>query len=227
MHTMLKRGSAVLLFDSWCSAHGFMLVLFRRMKTPWSSIFILPDKFYPSHSLSLSDILLYSVNGRPKENKIFNPFVKVNVRFLSVSHWAMSVSHSANALLIRQSPFNPAESFVHVQNLERTPPEKGARWMYTSHALACVMFGTCAFLVLYLFSLHRLMSGGPDSQPDHYLTCNGTFGGVPDTGSMFSGWLLTRNAWKLTNNGFETVVHRTKLMIYTWQNFQLHDFELQ
>ena len=109
------------------------------------------------------------------------------MRFLSVSHSAMSVSHSANALLIRRGPFNPAESFVHVQNLERTPPEKGARWMYGSHALACVLFGTRAFLVLYLSSSHPLMSGGPDSRPDHYLTCNGSTGGVPDTDRMFSG----------------------------------------
>ena len=33
---------------------------------------------------------------------------------------------------------------------------------------------------------------------------------------MFSGRILTRNAWKLTNNGSETVVHGTKLMTYTW-----------
>ena len=96
------------------------------------------------------------------------------MRFLSVSHSAMSVSHSANALLIRRVPFNPAESFVHVQNLERTPPEKGDRWMYGSHALACVLFGTHAFLVLYLSRSHPLMSGGPDSRPDNYLTCNGS-----------------------------------------------------
>ena len=109
------------------------------------------------------------------------------MRFLSVSHSAMSVSHSANALLIRRVPFNPAESFVHVQNLERTPLEKGDRWMYGSHALACVLFGTHAFLVLYLSRSHPLMSGGPDSRPDHYLTCNGSTGGVPDTDRMFNG----------------------------------------
>ena len=158
------------------------------------------------------------------ENKIFSPFVCVSMRFLSVSHSAKSVSHSANALLIRRGPFNPAESFVHVQNLERTPPEKGARWMYGSHALACVLFGACAFLILYLSSSHPLMSGGPEPRPDHYLTCNGSIRGVPDTDRMFSGRLLKRNAWKLTNNGCETVVHGTKLMTYTWQNFQLHRF---
>ena len=129
------------------------------------------------------------------ENKIFHLFVSVSMPFLSVSHSVMSISHSAYALFIRWGPFNPAESFVHVQNLERTPPEKGASWMYSSHALACILFGTCAFLVSYLSSSHPLMSSGPDSQPDHYLTCNGSTGGVPDTDRMFSGQLLTRNAW--------------------------------
>ena len=134
------------------------------------------------------------------------------MRFLSLVHSAMSVSHSANALLVRRGPFNPAESFVHAQNLERTQPKKGARWMYGSYALACVLFGTRAFLVLYLSSSHPLMSGGPDSRPDYYLTYNGSTGGVPDTDHMFSGRLLTRNVWKLTNNGCETVVHGTKLV---------------
>ena len=122
------------------------------------------------------------------------------MRFLSVVHSAMPVSHSANALLVRRGPFNPAESFVHGQNLERTPPEKGSSWMYGSYAMACVLFGTRA-LVLYLSSSHPLMSGGPDSRPDYYLICNGSTGGVPDTDRMFSGRLLTRNAWELTNNG--------------------------
>ena len=173
--------------------------------------------------ISLSHTLPYSVNRRPTENKNFNPFISV-MRFLSVSHSAMSVSHSTNALLIRRGPFYPAESFVHVQNLERTPAEKGAIWMNGSHALECVLLGTHAFLVLYLSSSHPLMSGGPDSWPDHYLTCNGSTGGVLDTDRMFSRWLLTRNAWKLTNNRCETVVHGTKLMTYSWQNFQLHRF---
>ena len=51
--------------------------------------------------------------------------------------------------------------------------------MYGSYALACVLFKESAFLVLYLSSSHPLMSGGPDSQPDHYLTCNWSTGGVP------------------------------------------------
>ena len=82
---------------------------------------------------------------------------------------------------------------MHAQNLERTPPEKGTRWMYGSYALACVLFGTRAFLVMYLSSSHPMMSGGPDSRPDYYLACNGSTGGVLDNGRMFSGRLLTRN----------------------------------
>ena len=139
------------------------------------------------------------------------------MRFLSVSHSAhafLSAFHSANALLVRRGPFSPAEIFVNAQNLERTPPEKGAHWMYASYALACVLFGTRAFLVLYLSSWHPLMSGGPDSRPDYYLTCNVSTGGVPETDRMFSGRLLTRNAWKLTKNGCETVVRGTKLMTF-------------
>ena len=46
------------------------------------------------------------------------------------------------------------------------------------------------------------------------LACNRLTGGVPDTDRMFSGRLLIRNVWKLTNNGCETVVHGTKLMTY-------------
>ena len=63
-------------------------------------------------ALSLSHTLPYSINGHPMENKIFNPFVSVSMRFLSVSHSGMFVSHLANALLIRRGPLNPAESFV-------------------------------------------------------------------------------------------------------------------
>ena len=102
----------------------------------------------------------------------------------------LSVSHSAKVLLVRWGLFNPAESFVHAQNLEWTPLEKGARWMYGSYALACVLFGTQAFLVLYLSSLHPLMSSGPDSWPNYYPTCNWSTRDVPDIDRMFSGRLL-------------------------------------
>ena len=71
--------------------------------------------------------------------------------------------------------------FCLAQNLIQTSPEKGTCWMYASYALACVLLGTRAFLVLYLSSSHPLMSGGPDSQLDYYLACNGSTRGVPDT----------------------------------------------
>ena len=120
----------------------------------------------------------------------------------------LSVSHSANALLNRRCSFNPAERFCALGTVStgKRRPLDG------SYALACVLFGTRAFLVLYLSSLHPLMSDGPDSWPD--LTCNGSTGGVPDTYHMFSGRLLTKNASKLTNNGCKTVVRGTKLMTY-------------
>ena len=114
------------------------------------------------------------------ENKIFNLFVSVRVQFLSDSHLA-------NVLLVRRGPFNQAERIVQAQNLERTPTEKGARWMYGSYALVCVLFRTCVFPGLYLSSLHLLMSSGPDSRPDYYLTCDLSTGSVPDTDRMFSG----------------------------------------
>ena len=85
--------------------------------------------------------------------------------------------------------------------------------MYGSYVLACVLFGTCVFLVLFLSSSHLLMSGGPDSWLEYYLTCNRSTGGVLDTDCMFRQ-LLTRNAWKLTKNRCETVVHGTKLMTF-------------
>ena len=136
-----------------------------------------------SSNLRVCHTLPDSVNGHPTENKIFNPFISVHMRFLSVSH-------SAKVLLVRRGLFNPAESFVHAQNLEWTPLEKGARWMYGSYALACVLFGTQAFLVLYLSSLHPLMSSGPDSWPNYYLTCNWSTRDVPDIDRIFSGLLL-------------------------------------
>ena len=79
----------------------------------------------------------------------------------------LSVSHSANALLVRRGWFNPAESFVHGRN----PRDKGARprdkvqlfdviktaqsylkitnYLGTT-ALACVVYKTRAFFVFLL-----------------------------------------------------------------------------
>ena len=88
-----------------------------------------------------------------------------------------------------------------VHSIRRNTPEKGVCWMYGSYALACFLFRTHAFLVFYLSSSHPLMSGGLDSQLDYYLKRNRSTRGVLDTDCIFSGWLLTRNAWKLTNNG--------------------------
>ena len=103
--------------------------------------------------------------------------------------------------------------------LHRTKASAGCtvamRWHAFCSELVCSLSCT-------LSSSRPFMSGGPDSRPDYYLTCNGSTGGVPDIYSLFSGQLLTRNAWKLMNNGCKTVVHGTKLITYTWQNFQLH-----
>ena len=126
----------------------------------------------------------------------------------------LSVSHSANALLVRQGPERSIR--WKVLCMQKTWNglhwKKAPCWMYCSYVL--VLFGTLTFLVLYLSSSHPLMSGGPDLQPNYYLTYSGSTGGVLDTDRMFNRWLLTRNAWKLTNNGCEAVVRRTKLMMY-------------
>ena len=87
-----------------------------------------------------------------------NPIVSVRMRYLSVSH-------SANALLVRRGRFDPAESSVHGRN----PRDKGARprdkvqlfdviktaqsylkitdYLGTT-VLACVVYRTRAFFVL-------------------------------------------------------------------------------
>ena len=81
------------------------------------------------HPLCSCHTLPDSVNGRPTDSKFCNPFVSVRMRFLSVSC-------AANAFLVRRCPFDPVESFVHAQNLERTPPAKGIRWLYGYCALS-------------------------------------------------------------------------------------------
>ena len=38
----------------------------------------------------------------------------------------------------------PLASFGHIQNLERTPPDKYVRWMNVTHALVCGLPGSRA-----------------------------------------------------------------------------------
>ena len=74
-----------------------------------------------------------SANGRIPDSKILCPFVSINMRFLSVPH-AVNASH------VRKYPFClvlSVESFGHVQNFKRTPPDKEVRWMNISCALVC------------------------------------------------------------------------------------------
>ena len=60
-------------------------------------------KFYTLYFVTLSacHTLADIINGHLTENKIFNPFVSVHMRFLYVSNSAMAVPHSSNALLVR------------------------------------------------------------------------------------------------------------------------------
>ena len=39
---------------------------------------------------------------------------------------------------------HPLASFGHVQNFERTPPDKYLRWVKVTHALVCSLSGTYA-----------------------------------------------------------------------------------
>ena len=59
-----------------------------------------------------------------------NPFVSVRTRWLSVSCPVNAFLCQAMSVLIR------GRSFVHAQNLERTPPAKGIRWLYSYCALS-------------------------------------------------------------------------------------------
>ena len=44
----------------------------------------------------------------------------------------------------------PLASFEHVQNFERTPPDKDVRWTNVTCALVCGLSGSRAFGILYV-----------------------------------------------------------------------------
>ena len=46
----------------------------------------------------------------------------------------------------------PLASFRHVQNFERTPPDKDVWWMYVTHALVCGLSGSHAVCPLLMRS---------------------------------------------------------------------------
>ena len=167
--------------------------------------------------------LPYSVNGRLTENKIFNPFISVRIYFLSVLHSAMSVSHSANALLVRRGPFNPEESFVHAQNLQRTSPEKGTHLIYGGYALT-----------LFCSELMRSLSC---TCPVHILWCPVDLIRSWTTTSHATGqpvvfWTVTAcsadDYWQGMHRNWQiTGVKRWSTgpnWWHTWQNFQLYRF---
>ena len=101
----------------------------------------------------------------------------------------LSVSHSANALLVRRGLFSPAESFYACMH----KTWNGLHWK-KAPAGCTVAVHWHAFCLELLCSLSCTC-------PDYYLTCSGSTGGARDTDRMFSGRLLTRNTWKLMNNG--------------------------
>jgi hypothetical protein len=107
------------------------------------------------HRIALTDvqhITKFSIRPCPFACVSF-PFITRRLRFLSGG--------------VRQCSFRSVESFEHVQNLERTPPDKVVRQMYGNYALVCVLFVTRTFLILYLSGSSPFLSGGPDSWPDN------------------------------------------------------------
>ena len=67
----------------------------------------------------------------------------------------------------------PVESFVHAQNLERTPPAKGIRWLYGYCALSMRFVRYSSVPCPVLLRSHPVLIGGPDTRPDCYLIING------------------------------------------------------
>ena len=76
-------------------------------------------------------------------------------------------------------------SFVHVQNIERTPPDKDDRWMNITRALVCGLSGSLAF---------AQFSSGPHP-----------------VGILYVRWcpLTTCEPDKLHTNAEVTFIHRT------------------
>ena len=58
----------------------------------------------------------------------------------------------------------PLASFEHVQNFERTPPDKDVRWMNVTCALVCGLFGSRAFGILKVSGMYPLMSVRPETR---------------------------------------------------------------
>ena len=53
---------------------------------------------------------------------------------------------------IRFVRFYPLASFGHVQNFERTPPDKYVRWVNVTHALVCGLSGSRAVCPILMHS---------------------------------------------------------------------------
>ena len=116
---------------------------------------------------------------------------------------SLSVCSSANALFVRQGPFNPAESFVHAQNLERIAADEGVRRLYGCCALGMRFVRNSFVPRPALVSLYQLMSGGRKIAdglciPDMHRMNRSCTASLADD-------YLKRNARELVNNGCITV----------------------
>ena len=67
----------------------------------------------------------------------------------------------------------PLASFEHVQDYERTPPDKDIRRMDVTRALVCGLSGSRSFGILQVSGMYPLMSVRPDLRTVNYSTCNG------------------------------------------------------
>ena len=95
--------------------------------------------FYFNCLYHLSDChtLPDSTNGRVTDNKILCRFACVSCPF----HMRWMRSMSGDIRFVRSYPL---ASFRHVQNFERTPPDKYVRWMNVTYALVCGLSGSQA-----------------------------------------------------------------------------------
>ena len=75
------------------------------------------------------------------DSKIFCPFACVSCLFLM----RRMRSVSGDVRFVRSYPL---ASFEHVQNFERTPPDKDFQWMNVTRAFVCGLSGSHSFGIL-------------------------------------------------------------------------------
>ena len=101
---------------------------------------------------------------------------------------------SGNILFVRSFSF---ASFGHVQNFERTPPNKYVRWMNVTHALVCGMSGSravCPVLMRSVSCMYPLMSVRHELWTVKYKT----YDIVPQTSTACTFRVRLTNVWSVS-----------------------------